>query len=237
MGRRIPTSEIHLIHPVISFSLLAAGMAAAIAIISGLCGVRCRRKSSSSSTPPTSKSNKKEPFAPPSTTTIMTPPSSSSSQTVESHKNEVREKDDIIHQLPLPPSKMIKRATRTYSFKGMTKSTSDRNIAASLSMKVTRSFSMARSSWEHNKEESKNNVNHGGKKAGKLKMDHQDSIWMKTIILGEKCKVPDEEEEAVIYEGKGKKISAYHPRTASSLSISRQCSFIDQEAIYSIKST
>ncbi|PON71707.1 hypothetical protein PanWU01x14_071620 [Parasponia andersonii] len=207
-------------------------MAGAIAIISGLCGVRCRRKSSSS-TPPTSKSNKKEPFPPPSTTTIMTTPSSSSSsQTVESHKNEVREKDD--NQLPLPPSKVVKRAMRTYSFKGMTKSTSDRNIATSLSMKVTRSLSMARSSREHNKEESKNNI-HGGKKAGKLKMDHQDSIWMKTIILGEKCKVPDEEEEAVIYEGKGKKISAYHPRTASSLSISRQCSFIDQEAIISIK--
>lgn len=41
---------------------------------------------------------------------------------------------------------------------------------------------------------------------GKLK--HEDSIWMKTIILGEKCRVPDEEEGAIIYEGKGKRISA-----------------------------
>ena len=212
MGRRIPTTEIHLIHPILSFSLLAAGMAAAIAIISGLCGFKCRKNSS--------KSEKREAFAPPSTT-MITPPSSSS-QAVELDETNEQDKD----QLPLPPAMMMKRAIRTYSFKDMTKSMSDRKIAASLSMKVTRSLSMARTR-EHNKEESCR-----GKK-GKLKMEHQDSIWMKTIILGERCKVPDHEEEAVIYEGKGKKISAYHPRTASSLSISRQCSFIDQDAIQS----
>ena len=64
------------------------------------------------------------------------------------------------------------------------------------------------------------------KKKGKLKVE--DSVWMKTIILGEKC-VPDEEDDAVIYEGKGKKISAYHPK--SCMSVSRQCSSMEPNAL------
>lgn len=223
MGRRIPTSEIHIIHPILSFSLLAAGMAAAIALISGLCGVRCRKRSSSPS-PSSSKLERRDDFPHASTTTL--PSSSSSSQGKEVlDENEAAggDNNNADEQLRLPPAMTTKRAIKgTYSFK-------DLKVAASLSMKLTRSLSMARMSKE---ESSSSSSNYGGKKGKLLKStDHQDSIWMKTIILGEKCRVPEREEEAVIYEGQGRKISAYHPRTASSLSISRQSSFIDQEAI------
>lgn len=63
-----------------------------------------------------------------------------------------------------------------------------------------------------------------GKKKGKT----EDSVWMKTIILGEKCQVPEDQEDAVIYEGKGKKVSAYHPKTRSTMS-SNQFSYIDPD--------
>ncbi|KAJ6914819.1 hypothetical protein NC651_016946 [Populus alba x Populus x berolinensis] len=84
-----------------------------------------------------------------------------------------------------------------------------------ISMKLPRSMSLARKDGDDKKNQ---------KKKGKPK--HEDSVWMKTIILGEKCKVPDED-EAVIYDGKGKRISTYHKKA----SCSRQNSQIDLNAI------
>lgn len=206
MGRRIPTNDIRLNHPILSFTLLAIGMAAAIALISGLCGVKHRRKPSAPSPSLAPISRKEEALSRLPTTKAKKPPS------VESKENE--------NKLPLTPAKK-KLVRGAYSCKDMTKFMSESKIAASLGMKVTRSLSMTRN---------RDNVKEEIGKKGKLKTE--DSIWMKTIILGEKCRVPDEEEEGnVIYERNGKRISAYHPRTASSLSISRHCSFIDQEAI------
>lgn len=58
------------------------------------------------------------------------------------------------------------------------------------------------------------------------------SVWMKTIILGERCRVPaEEDDDAVFYDGKGNRISAYHPRTPRSLPVSRTCSYIDPTSV------
>ncbi|KAL2317930.1 hypothetical protein Fmac_031806 [Flemingia macrophylla] len=87
--------------------------------------------------------------------------------------------------------------------------------------------------WDHHKGKLKTDESMWMKTKGKTPKD--DSVWMKTIILGGKC-VPNEDEDVVIYEGKGKKISAYHPRKSSSVSFSTQCSSItrDNEDIISI---
>ncbi|KAL8063181.1 hypothetical protein ABFX02_01G011200 [Erythranthe guttata] len=62
------------------------------------------------------------------------------------------------------------------------------------------------------------------------KFSHEDSIWKKTIILGEKCRVPDEDEDSILYDEKGRKISTYHPKTHSgTLSYARQSSSTDQQ--------
>ncbi|EYU20339.1 hypothetical protein MIMGU_mgv1a022725mg, partial [Erythranthe guttata] len=62
------------------------------------------------------------------------------------------------------------------------------------------------------------------------KFSHEDSIWKKTIILGEKCRVPDEDEDSILYDEKGRKISTYHPKSHSgTLSYARQSSSTDQE--------
>lgn len=63
----------------------------------------------------------------------------------------------------------------------------------------------------------------GGAREEKVKKDHiksklfkhEDSIWKKTIILGEKCRVPEEEEDDILYDEKGNKFSTYHPKTHS----------------------
>ncbi|KAL7205313.1 hypothetical protein ACSBR2_018290 [Camellia fascicularis] len=59
---------------------------------------------------------------------------------------------------------------------------------------------------------------------------HEDSILKKTIILGEKCKVPDEN-DTILYDEKGNMTSTYHLKTPNSLALSRQTSSIDLEAI------
>ncbi|KAI3454153.1 hypothetical protein Pfo_010816 [Paulownia fortunei] len=66
---------------------------------------------------------------------------------------------------------------------------------------------------------------------GDKKLKHEDSIWKKTIILGEKCKVPDEDEDAILYDENGNRISTYHRKnTGSSMSFSRQNSCTDQDS-------
>lgn len=68
---------------------------------------------------------------------------------------------------------------------------------------------------------------HQKKKLGKHRTE--DSIWTKTIILGERCQVPDEDDD--ICDKKGNRISAYHPRNPQSVPVSRSTSFIDPATI------
>lgn len=208
MGRKTPLDESFLVHPVLSFLVLAIGMAAAIAMITGLCGVRSRKKSSTSSS---AAEDKSVAFNPPSTLPNV---AAENAQT----ENATEKADPVIKELPLPPA--MKLMGETSPNNQISKCMSERKLKINMSMKVPRSLSVSR----HGDQKDDN----GRHKKGKIKAD--DSVWMKTIILGEKCKVANED-EAVIYEGQGKKISAYHPRTASSISFSRQSSFIDPDAI------
>ena len=232
MGRRFPANDIHSLHPVLSFSLLAAGIAAALAIIAGLCGVRPRRRLRNS--PPPSPA----------------PTAKLPNKTLDS-QNDVAAAQEL--RLPLPPAmkQLVRESYSCNDMAGKLAASEQKKVSASSSMQVIeRSLSMARpcnnsTTRDHNKKEDHDHQIIRNKTT--VKMDHQDSIWMKTIILGEKCKVPDHhgdgngdrdhgegdrESHGVIYEGfNGVKITAYHPRTASSLSISRQCSFVEHESI------
>ncbi|KAK7351284.1 hypothetical protein VNO77_10607 [Canavalia gladiata] len=117
-------------------------------------------------------------------------------------------------ELPLPPAMQVMQQPKDpFVSNNLKRVTSERKASFSLSIKMPRSLSV-----RHHKED---------KIKGKLKPE--DSVWMKTIILGEKC-VPDEEADAVIYEGKGKRISAYHTKRHSSISVSAQPAFPDHDA-------
>ncbi|KAG2390214.1 uncharacterized protein HKW66_Vig0223800 [Vigna angularis] len=212
-----------------------AGLATSITIITALCIVRFRKKSS----PPTSISEHyldkehnvliNESTTPPTTSLEHEQPSTSEGATLENEMS--------VKVLPLPPAlqqhpqvnpKFVKRAT------------SERRLSLNLSRRMMpRSLSVARN-WDQEggskkgalridegvlmktKEKMKTDDSVWMKTKEKLKRD--DSVWMKTIILGGKC-VPDEEDDVVIYEEKGKKISAYHPRKHTSSSISSQSSY------------
>lgn len=228
MGRRVPADNISLIEPFVYFSFSFVGLAASIAIITALCSVRFRRKKATP--PPTLSKDQFEtkPFnasSPPSTmeAVAMSPEPPRMSEARKSNFTMETDNNDLLtKELPLPPAMQVPMdSNMSYSMK---RETSERRQSFSLSMKVPKTLSVAR-----NRDQKEDHD--GGIRKGKLKAD--ESVWMKTIILGEKC-VPDEEEDAIMYEGKGKRVSfsAYHPRkSTSSMSLSRQCSYIDTDAI------
>lgn len=246
MGRRIPINgddDFQVIHPVLTLTLLFAGMAATISMIMALC---IRRKSSSppktlSTSSPEFKTSEvsssglyDNPQQQPAmtsgeTTTTMVRPTTQATSTLESQYK--TENDGLQNkELPLPPAMMTSKEsqssnnlTRSMSTRKVTtfmgkKSLSTRKSERSLSIKLPRSLSAMGQDREDK----------NGKK-GKLK--HEDSIWTKTIILGEKCKVSDEDDDAIIYENKGNRISAYHKKTQSTMSLSRQTSHVEPNAI------
>jgi hypothetical protein len=234
MGRSVPLDNITLIHPLLHFSFFAAGFAATIAIITVICTDRFRRKSqpvppkiepsdvskvlNDSSLPSTAvatrNSSRHEQENPPPTTDDKDKP--------ETDNNEF-----TIKELPLPPAMLVPK--EPFSGNNMKRVTSERRASFSLSMKMPRSLSLAKN-WDHLKEEKiKKNWDHLKEEHIKPKLKpEQDSVWMKTIILGEKC-VPDDEDDPIIFEGKGKKIAAYHPK--STMSISRQNSVLEPDAL------
>nr|GMD45871.1 Phosphatidylinositol 3,4,5-trisphosphate 5-phosphatase [Ipomoea batatas] len=60
------------------------------------------------------------------------------------------------------------------------------------------------------------------------KLKHEDSVWKKTIILGEKCRVRHDSEEEVVFDEDGNRITSYRPKTsAAPPSMSRQSSAVD----------
>lgn len=219
MGRRVPDDNISLIHPILYLSFLAAGFAATIAIITALCGVRFRKKTSqppplSSDPLDTTNLNTTNPSS--ITVATTTEPKSEHAPNEESENRTETENNDAMKELPLPPA--MQQPKDFPSDNLMKRVTSERRASFSvMSLKMPRSLSVAKN-WDHMEDKIK----------GKLKTE-QDSVWMKTIILGEKC-VPDEE-DPVIYEGKGKKVAAYHPKSYSTMSISRQTSLLDPDAL------
>ncbi|XP_057799837.1 uncharacterized protein LOC131015445 [Salvia miltiorrhiza] len=60
---------------------------------------------------------------------------------------------------------------------------------------------------------------------------HEDSVWKKTIILGERCRVPDDDDDDLnLYDEKGNKIITYHPKSHSGLlQYSRQNTSLDPD--------
>ncbi|PNY15621.1 hypothetical protein L195_g012320 [Trifolium pratense] len=243
MGRSVPYDNANnsLKGSFLYFSFSFLALATSIAIITTLCSVGFRRKKSTSPPPqphtssnpfvvtPTSNANEEAA----STTTSANAtifmsqeqPRTSVASKLENTTIEENNNEMLLKELPLPPAmQVMQQSNNNINTKLVNRTTSERKLKFNLSMKMPRSLSLARN-WDK-KEDKYKNLEIGKKE--KLKAD--EGVWMKAIILGEKC-VPDEEEDAVIYEGKGKKISAYHPRssvssTTNNKSLSRQWSSV-----------
>ncbi|OWM63376.1 hypothetical protein CDL15_Pgr022121 [Punica granatum] len=226
MGRSIPAGDTPFTNRALSYSFFVAWIAATFAIIVAMCGVGFLRRKP---TPPPSHdgSNKKRAEetgqAPINTTAPMTPSSPEAAVVLDTEDATTPKPGTVSQELPLPPG--MKLFKESHSYNNPSKSTSTgKKIKTSLSMKMPSirmpSMSMSRredGSW-------------AGKSGQQFK--REDSIWTKTIILGEKCQVPDEDEDdGIIYDHKGKRISTYHPKNQRSLPVSRSNSFIDRDAI------
>ncbi|CAK9152095.1 unnamed protein product [Ilex paraguariensis] len=216
MGRKVPTGENQSIHPVLLLSLIMACIAATIAIVSSLCGSLSRKKS-----PPSSAARNKT--AENSDVIIPTPDDATRSTIAAVELGETadtaqQQNTELQQPLPPPPGMHHMRAASYHHWTDST--TSQGKLSSSMSMRVLGSGMTSRQSSRREDNDKKR----------EKKLKHEDSIWKKTIILGEKCKVPDED-DTIVYDEKGNKIETYHPKTPSSLPLSRQTSFLDPNAI------
>ncbi|PRQ27986.1 hypothetical protein RchiOBHm_Chr6g0311201 [Rosa chinensis] len=243
---------IHPVFPLSLFA--AGMAAATIAMITALCSFRRKRprnvdedmlqspgatKTKEEALQPDDVKTTEEPAeqaaAAATTTTAMSNETTAPQEpeTVDEEKENEDGADFKTKELPLPPGKkalgLEARTTNCWNASNVNtttsqikKSASERRLLSNLSIKLPRSLSMAKRG-EKSKDESNNKRKNGRKLSMSSITKQEESIWMKTIILGEKCKVP-EEDDIVIYDAKGRKIPAYHPK-------SRQNSLIDQTAI------
>uniref|UniRef100_A0A1D1XEQ5 Uncharacterized protein n=1 Tax=Anthurium amnicola TaxID=1678845 RepID=A0A1D1XEQ5_9ARAE len=220
MGRSVPTPDptgAFTRHLPLDLALLAAWVAAVVAVSALLCGSGRHRRSTSSPKPrPSSKSRPplpSFPSPPPGTDPSVGGASLRSPAAGFSHENG-----------PAPEPKPEPAAAAANGLHGplagagapapVAKSGSTRRgLSMSLSMKIPEGLARIRT----------------GRKEQQPKAA-EESIWMKAIILGEKCRVPDDEEGEQFgpCDDKGNRQRSYRPRTPRSLPASRANSFSDR---------
>ncbi|KAI6682202.1 hypothetical protein NL676_036083 [Syzygium grande] len=190
-------------------------------MITSLCGVRFRRRPHSSDKDgkekdsPTYKSKITETAAVAAAAGIASAPQANGKAEFDDAKVEIPRSQE----LPLPPAR--KHLNESHSYNHLPRSASRKNnLKMNSSVKIARSRSVSKHVQDGKQE----------------KLKREDSIWTKAIILGEKCRVPDDDDDgAIIYDNQGNRISTYRARTPRSLTISRTSSMIDQDAIPSQK--
>ncbi|XLR70251.1 hypothetical protein HN51_017375 [Arachis hypogaea] len=176
-----------------------------MAIITTLCSVRFRRKKASKeSQNPTGTSPLMNVTSPDRTTEAGSGAVSPDRPQMSNFTVKTNNKDNNLleKELHLSPTKLETKESKSFHMKNAI----SKRLSFNVSLKLPKSLSIAKN----------HDGNDNGKKTDNLKKD--DAVWMKTIILGEKCN-PDEEEEEIIYEeGKGRRMSfsAYHPRMSLS---------------------
>nr|XP_018674999.1 PREDICTED: uncharacterized protein LOC108951517 [Musa acuminata subsp. malaccensis] len=204
MGRSIPfPSEAHtLIHSALFISLVVAWVAAAMVVIVSLCAERKPPSDPPSASPP---SPHNESVAKPASETTTTPTVQATTEQGEGEPHQEAQEEqvtviemtpDVATHGPIPPSTVLPA------------SASKRKMSLSFGKGLPEKIRTSR------RERSGNG---GG--------DSEDSIWKKTIILGEKCKVSSDDEEEEVAGEKGNRQKHYHPRTPRSRQTSRNNSF------------
>ncbi|XP_038981102.1 uncharacterized protein LOC120110357 [Phoenix dactylifera] len=216
MARRTPPSEANtFIHPSLLLPLIAAWAAASIAIFFTLC-ISHHRKSSRpkpqpQSSPSAASNNSVEKTKPATETIERSPPPPPTPAVIHVEEQErssptstPAEKTDLV---------IADVAIHGPIGPSVRPSASRRKLSMSLSMKLPDKLSKIKINRKERREQSV-----------------EDSIWMKTIILGEKCKVPsDDDEAAAVFDDNGNRRRSYRPRTPRSLPISRSNSFMGVE--------
>lgn len=178
-----------------------------IAVFSYLCGaLSCRRTSSEDLKNPKQEDSVST-SSPPTQAGHDSSSDQNSSPTFETASASPRSELDDLQNLPLPPppGRVQPHHTRTMSYNHQHKRSFS---AGGFSKKLTSSLSMKVGSLSFRED-------YGLGFKNKKKLQHEDSVWKKTIILGEKCRVPEEDDDAVYYDEKGNRISTYRPKNSN----------------------
>ncbi|KAK4388734.1 Retrovirus-related Pol polyprotein from transposon TNT 1-94 [Sesamum angolense] len=182
-----------------------------IPLVSLLCGVLGRKKASS----PDGEAEKRDDNTDGGATQMpqdqLTKPSAAES--TEDQARDTAQPTSNDQQVPLPPppgrQQFLRAASCHHQPERSNSMTS--KLVSSLSMRVSNGMPGRQFSRREDKPWSKDK-----------KLKPEDSIWKKTIILGEKCRVRDDDEDNILYDEKGNKIATFHqkPQTAA-MSFSR----------------
>ncbi|KAI5669681.1 hypothetical protein M9H77_19534 [Catharanthus roseus] len=239
MGRKFPVGETNAInHPFISVTLFIACVVATITIISSLCGSLSRKKSEpSSDDQPNEIKDGNIVSLSDETQNDQTSKASAGTGTGAEAGNEMdviassTQNDDEfgLGQQPLPPPPGRRHLSGTASCHFRSNSTASNPSTLQTKLPASRSMRVFGNGTSRQASKREDNINNIDRKKDK-KLKHEDSVWKKTIILGEKCKVPEEDDDTILYDEKGNRISTYHPKN-NSKPLSRQNSNVDQDSI------
>ncbi|CAL9189145.1 unnamed protein product [Musa hybrid cultivar] len=198
MGRRTPIPP-DAIHPALAFFLVVAWVAATMTVLLSLCAT-CNRKSST-------KSSSGSPRSPPSNEEQKPAAEATAAQASEEEEEK-----------PPPQETQEERVTVIEMAPDVaTHGPLPPTVLPASASKQKLSLSFSRGLPD------KLRASRRERKGG----DGEDTIWKKTIILGEKCKVgsDEEEEEMVVLDENGNRQRSYRPRSPRSQQTSRNNSF------------
>lgn len=215
--------EIASNHPTLSLAFFVAWMTVLVAVVSSLCGIWSKKTSESSTTNDNKTTENVETTTSPSRSAPAAPQPPQATF-IDSNTND---EDAFSRPLKLPPSVAnlelgdltkdqkpspppnIDKSSSLHNY--MKKSTSRRKLSGSISMRMSMKIKDKASEISHHK-----------------KLKHEDSLWTKRIMLGEKCRLPNEDDSTILYDDKENKMSPY---SQSKRSMSRSSSFINQDTI------
>lgn len=230
MGRIFPPDYHHHHHystfPLLSLSLFILSIATTLSIVTALCGFLNRKEEGGAEVGVDKDGDNSEKNK--GGETLMSP-TANNGEAQDEAAAEVGEgqNDDGSMNQPLPPPPSMRSASYHYrSSSQASPGPAHTKLASSMSMRVP-----GMGSRQASKRDDVFGGGGGGDKKRDKKLKHEDSIWKKTIILGEKCKVHDEDEDEILYDEEGNRITPYHPKTSSTVPMSRQSSAIDEDAL------
>ncbi|KAL1833242.1 hypothetical protein DCAR_0103316 [Daucus carota subsp. sativus] len=200
MGRTFPRVEqLKNAHSTAAILLLTACIVATFVVISALCGFSRKKQSSS-------KRKSEEPVG----SQINT-----ATEDTNLKRNASKKAELVSSERPRSPPQLKRSRSSSYHFHTSSSESLGR-IRSSMSLRLQGGMKSLRQSSvrdDHFKEWKEKTFR------------HEDSIYKKKIILGEKCRVPDEDDDTVLYDEKGDKFLSYHPKRPATLpSLSRQSS-------------
>ncbi|KAI3728204.1 hypothetical protein L6452_16836 [Arctium lappa] len=204
MARSFPTSGIPESNMFVSFTILFVFIASTIAIASPVCALIKRKKSKEE---PNKKDQIKE----------------EKTEEKGEEKPEEKQKEVETEDEDGVSSSWESSQSENEQHSGITRTTSYNvrsNPNSSQGGKLTSCMSTNDGTVRHKKRRKRKRL----KKTLTKKLKHENSIVKKPIILGEKCKVPVDDEDPIVYDEKGREISTFHNKEPTVVSLARQYS-------------